>query len=596
MARGDVVTRIIAKDQTAAGLTAAKSKIGSFARDAATITTGVIGGQIVSQAAFAAVRALQSEIRKGFDFAVGQERLRLQLGYVVDDVKSAMDFIKTFSAETPFMLQDVSKAYRLMATVIGGSSAEIEAHTRRFADGFALSTAESGADMARFAQHYVKVVSQLETGNDDILESLKELSFNGFQVMVNDINKLAKAGDHTAALNLFIDGMERSKGGADLLSQSTYGLISTFAGLKVQLTGLLAEEALPYLKSTLRETNEQLSIAIKHFEGEDIDVENNWIVKIAKKVVEATEVIRNELADVEATFAAFAARMNAFGEIDFASVRANRRGLVGELMDAMAEGDKAYEQVWNMHGLERRVREIARLNNREGIGRNPLTSGGGGSGGGGGGGGVGVPSVDADGAVKVSVVRAPGLTGAGQPLDYAGHTGGQLGSHGQPLDYGETPTPFIRTRPLEGFGYEAMLPDIRDTLTVADENRLSIGDVAHEDAQRSLNVAVQTMHGVTQLVRAAQQGGKRGFFGALGGFLSTIAPFVPGPWQLPMAFAGGTIGAITSFSGGGSSSGNDRVDRARNRGLGVSGSGVITVNVNTDSMASDMGHAVSSTR
>ena len=212
----------------------------------------------------------------------------------------------------------------------------------------------------------------------------------------------------------------------------------------------------------------------------------------------------------------------------------------------------------------------------------------------GGGGADGTSIVDpVTNAVKVSVVSAPGLTGAGQPLDYAGFTGSGLGPRGQPSDYGPTGQPYIRTGAWGGFSHQAVLPDIRDTLTVADASRQEIGDVAHEDAVKGINIATQSLHGINQLVAAARQGGARGAFAALGGILSGLAPFA-GPLGAAFQVGGALLGGITSFAGPAPQGRSYAPTNPSPRS--ALGGGVNVIEIVSDPLMADLGRSVASSR
>ena len=568
MARGDVITTIRAVDRTGPGLASARAGVASFGRMAAASTTGVITGTIVSQTAFAAVRALQDEIRAGFDFTLEQERLNLQLSFLVDSVADAQKFIKSFSAETPFLLTDVANAFKVTATIIGGSSDEIEEHVRRFSDAFAIFGSGTSADMQRFSVHYARVVNQLQNGNNDILESLNELRDNGFIKLRDEINRLAKAGDHDTALALFLQDLERAKGGAAELSQTTVGLISTYQGLKEQLSGLVAENALPTLRLILKSVNEEMQEAVDYFEGKDVDAEGNLFVRIGESVEWALRMLRAFNDD----FAVMSARIGGLGDADVST------------MDRLIPGRELYLRFQAAGAAAEAERQrIADRNHREFIEEleyeRRRREGGGRRGGG-----------TTTRTPRPSPTVAP--TGM-QPADYLGYTGSGLGPRGQPADYGRTAIPFIRaTRP--DVGHAMSLPDISDKLTVANEDAVAIGDVAHRDAQDALRVAQQIMSGVDAVAAGLQKGGTGGFFQSIGGVLGTIGQLalLANPataWALPLAIAGTGAAAAGRYLPG---AGGDR-SPARQGGYGPQGGIQVNTSVylEDDAIANAVGNA-----
>lgn len=565
--RAEISARVVVRDDTARGLGQAKSSINSFAKLAAATTSGVIGGQIVSQAAFAAVRRLREEVRQGFDFAIEQERLRLQLGYLVDDVRGAEDFIRRFSAETPFQLQEVARSYKTLATIIGGGTDEIEGHIRRFSDAFAIFGSGSAADMQRFSVHYARVVNALKNGNDDILESLNELRDNGFIKLRDEINRLAKAGDHDAALALLLRDLERAKGGADELAGTTAGLISTYEGLKVQLLGLAAEASLPAVNELMRSLNTELQEALDHFSGESL-ADDNWIVAVGESLRLAVGWLREFSAAVEV----LEARLTAMRDLEYSpwqGVPWGPRRLGLQLQAGELAADEA----------RRRIRD------RRSGGDVFLAPPGGGRGGGGGLGGpgdVGGPTGTPGDPVEVRVAGLiPGIdwtsddvVGAHQRLRGLARPGGE------PMTLFGGPYPLVGLPPAgAGTGGELM--------AAANEIAEDARDTAHSDAMRLFSVSNQ----ILGVLSSGASGG-----GLVGGILGAIAPFLPSPFNF---IAGGVAASLSSGArlsargGGGGARPGGGADAAP---ATYAGGGLTTVNLNTDDLAAHLGSRLSSAR
>ena len=81
-----------------------------------------------------------------------------------------------------------------------------------------------------------------------------------------------------------------------------------------------------------------------------------------------------------------------------------------------------------------------------------------------------------------------------------------------------------------------------------------IGDEAHRDALRALHVSQSVLSGIDRIAAGIQQGGKSGFFGAIGGVLANIGTLALAAnpataWALPLAIAGTGVSTASRFFG-----------------------------------------------
>ena len=241
----EVVTRIRAKDDTKAGLRSAKSSFQTFAVQAKTITTGIIGAELISAGGRAAMDAARQFFREGIAFTRALETTGAQMRTLLGSqgmAQQQLDFIKRFAADTPFFIQQVADANRLLVQFTGSA---VEANDAMNLVGDAA--AGSGADVANVALWWGRLVDGLKNNRPvgEALSRLQELGIvNGFvrgrvEELVDAEKGLEAQQFITAEVTETFDGaMERLRdtlGGAIDTAQNT---TQDLASLTLEVSGV----------------------------------------------------------------------------------------------------------------------------------------------------------------------------------------------------------------------------------------------------------------------------------------------------------------------------------------------------------------------
>jgi len=165
------------------------------------------------------------------------EKLETQFKVLLGDTESAkarMQELSKFAQTTPFQLEQVANASRILQT-LGGNLLSTGEGLRMVGDASAIS----GESFENLAVHVGRAYSGLQA-NRPIGESMARLQELGLVTgsTRNEIEKLTKAGQGKKAWGILQAELKKSSGGMNELSQTLGGLVST---LKDQFQGVLRE-------------------------------------------------------------------------------------------------------------------------------------------------------------------------------------------------------------------------------------------------------------------------------------------------------------------------------------------------------------------
>jgi len=165
------------------------------------------------------------------------EKLETQFKVLLGDTESAkarMQELSKFAQTTPFQLEQVANASRILQT-LGGNLLSTGEGLRMVGDASAIS----GESFENLAVHVGRAYSGLQA-NRPIGESMARLQELGLVTgsTRNEIEKLTKAGQGKKAWGILQAELKKTSGGMNELSQTLGGLVST---LKDQFQGALRQ-------------------------------------------------------------------------------------------------------------------------------------------------------------------------------------------------------------------------------------------------------------------------------------------------------------------------------------------------------------------
>ena len=485
MARNDIVTRVTAKDDTKAGLRSARSSFKTFAKDAKTITTGVVGGELISAAGRAAMDTARQFFREGIAFTRALETTGAQMRTLLGSqgmAQQQLDFIKRFAADTPFFIQQVADANRLLVQFTGSA---VEANEAMNLVGDAA--AGSGADVANVALWWGRLVDGLKN-NRPVGEALSRLQELG---IVN--------GETRGRVEELVEA-ER---GLEAQQYVTARVTDTFSGAMSRLRDTIGGAL-----DTAQNAKEELLAMALEISGVTDALKtgaDGWTVWANRATQALNEVMnhgfftRNRMV----IQAMLAAAMNPYADF-------------GQALTAIAAGNPLSPDEWasaqqeggrGMGGFFANATQIAPL-------RAPA------------GGGAAVPVE----VVKVSIptherdtfFRQTGTGGYEQFIDVPPRGRGPLGT-------------------AMDLPHAMGFPDMRESITVP---IMDAGEEAHKDALTANQLASGILSGVTNLVGLYRAGASGS--AVVGSMLGTLGQFLPPPFNFIFGGAGGLLSAFST--------------------------------------------------
>ena len=237
-------------------LTRSKQKVNSFG-DAVTKVAAIIGAK---------------ELATGFLGAVTQvENLEVQMKTLLGTTEAAekrMEELTKFASETPFQVEEIAEASRILETLTKGALST--------GDGLTMvgdAAASTGSDFANLAMHVGRAYDGLKA-NRPIGESLMRLQELGLVAgdTRNQIEELQKAGRGKEAWLILESELSKTEGGMESLSQTTTGLFSTTKDLTNEF--FRSVDALfganGAMKGLLKTANEYLRVANETYQAEKL--------------------------------------------------------------------------------------------------------------------------------------------------------------------------------------------------------------------------------------------------------------------------------------------------------------------------------------
>ena len=237
----DVVTNIIARDKTKAGLAAARKSVSTFSTDVKKITAGVIGADLISSAGRAAMAQAQAFFRSGIQFTRALETTGAQFRTLLGSdslAQSQLNFVRQFAADTPFFIQQVADASRLLVQFTG-SATEANKALELVGD----AAAGSGADVSNVALWWGRLLDGLKNNRPvgEALARLQELGIISGQVR-SEVEALVDAEKGQEAQQLITTKVTTTYEGAMSRLRGTIGgAIDTAQNATEELASIVLE-------------------------------------------------------------------------------------------------------------------------------------------------------------------------------------------------------------------------------------------------------------------------------------------------------------------------------------------------------------------
>lgn len=260
---GEVVTRLEVEDQGSAKLRRFGGEMESLSGQLKT-GLGVGAGIKLFDAAGAAIGGVVDMMRDLAGEVVGAaaqfEQYNIQFEVLLGSAEAATDRLeelKAFAKTTPFNVQEVIEASRLLQT-FGGDVLATGESLERVGD----IAAGTGSQFTEVALWYARLVDELKSGGQAIGMPLMYLQRMGAisGQTANEMRRLVEeTGDGEAAFALFMRDTGRLSGMMDRLSGTFSGAKSNFEDALYFLKAALGEGILPPLTAALQRMGELLS-------------------------------------------------------------------------------------------------------------------------------------------------------------------------------------------------------------------------------------------------------------------------------------------------------------------------------------------------
>ena len=241
MARNDITARVKVRDGTGPGLRAAKRNVSRFASDVRGVTTGVLGADLISSAGRAAMHRVEQFFRLGIEYTkaieASQAQFRTLLG--TDSAAAAqLRFVRDFAAETPFFIQQVADANRLLVQFTGSATDANKALSL-----VGNAAAGAGADVSNVALWWGRLLDGLRNNRPvgESLARLQELGIIGGSTR-GAVEALVKANKGLQAEQIITaDVTEKFDGAMQRLRETMGGAIDTAINATEELSATALE-------------------------------------------------------------------------------------------------------------------------------------------------------------------------------------------------------------------------------------------------------------------------------------------------------------------------------------------------------------------
>ena len=240
----DITARVRVQDRTKGGLNQAKRNVSRFAREVKGITAGVVGADLISSAGRMALQRVEAFFRAGIDFTKAMETANAQFKVLLGTgglAEGQVNFIRQFAADTPFFIQQVTAASRLLVQFIGNTQ-EANKYLSLVGD----AAAGAGADIENVALWWGRFVDAARAGRPvgEATARLQELGLITGHAR-SEIEELIEAGKGLEAIQTGENALRRTEGAMGELRETLAGAIDTatnatqeFASVALEVNGI----------------------------------------------------------------------------------------------------------------------------------------------------------------------------------------------------------------------------------------------------------------------------------------------------------------------------------------------------------------------